>query len=58
MSTTCRPRTSTSCAVAIDLGGSPGSNATYAVQEALVYIDRLRDIAEGALESDACIFVD
>jgi hypothetical protein len=43
---------------AIDLGGFPGSNATYAVQEALVYIDRLRDIAEGALESDACILFD
>ena len=43
---------------AIDLGGFPGSDATYAVQEALVYIDRLRDIADEALANDACILFD
>ena len=43
---------------AIELGEFPGSNATYAVQEALVYIDRLRDIADDALANDACILFD
>jgi hypothetical protein len=43
---------------AIDLGSLPGTDARNAIQEALVYVDHLRDIATEALARDASVLFD
>lgn len=43
---------------AVDIDDYPFADPTYAIQSALVYIDRLRDIADDALANDACILFD
>ena len=43
---------------AIDIDNYERADPRYAIQSALVYIDRLRDIADDALANDACILFD
>lgn len=42
---------------AIDIDSYERADPRYAIQSALVYIDRLRDIADDALANDACILL-